>query len=122
VTQMLASWSEGVRMRVAFSLGLNFLCLFTLTNALALACVLSAAATRKFGSLIFTAGILLAWGQWVAGICWGVENSLLAAAVLGYGADFTLAIAFWLAALKFALVAAGLLYAVLAGIAAHSSS
>src|ERR1700736_5087927 len=39
VGQMLASWNEDSRMRLAFSLGLNFLCLFALTNTLAVACV-----------------------------------------------------------------------------------
>lgn len=113
---MFASWNEDTRMRLAFSLGLNFLCLFTLTNTLAMACVWAADATGD--GLLAATGMLLAWGQWIAGAFWAVQNSFLSAALFGHGTDFTFAIASSFAIAKFTLVSAGLLYAVLAGIRA----
>jgi hypothetical protein len=113
--EMLASWSEDTRMQVAFGLGLNFLCLFALTNTLALACVWAASGVH---GLLAAAGRWVAWGQWVAGGAWAVENSLLTAGVLGHDTNFTLAAASSLAVLKFTLVGAGLLFAVFAGIGA----
>jgi len=113
--EILASWSEEVRMRVAFCLGLNFLCLFALTNTLALACVWAGDA---LGGAAAAAGNWLAWGQWLAAAAWAVQNSLLAAAVLGRRTNFSLAMASLLAILKFSLVGTGLLFAVFAAIGA----
>jgi hypothetical protein len=50
---------------------------------------------------------------------WAVQNSLLAAAVLGRRSNFSMAMASSLAILKFALVGAGFLFAVFAGIGAE---
>jgi hypothetical protein len=112
---IVSSWSEEPKVGMAFSLGLNFLCLLTLTNVLALACVM--AASRLSGG-VARLGILLAWSQWAAGIFWAVQNSLLAWAVLGHATPFGVTLASLLATVKFALVGTGLLYAVVAGGAA----
>lgn len=119
VSQMLASWSEETRMGLAFSLGLNFLCLFALTNTLALGCVWAAERVRS--GLPAGAGALLAWGQWLAGAVWAVENSLLAAAIFGHASGASMAAASALSVVKFALTGAGLLFAVGAGAYAAAS-
>ena len=118
LNQILASWNEKIRMRVAFTLGLNFLCLCALTNTLALSCVLAGGA---IGDRIAAAGNLLAWGQWVAAGCWAVQNTILVCGVLGHATKSGLSLASSLAILKFTLVGAGLLFAVLAGIGAAVS-
>lgn len=115
VARMLDSWTAEIRMQLAFSLGLNFLCLFTLTNALAMACAAAAAGVRS--RLMAAVGSLLAWGQWIAGACWLVQNSLLLRAVLSHGSEGNMTIASGLSSLKFALTGAGLLFAVAGGIA-----
>ena len=103
LNQMLASWNEGVRMPLAFSVGLNFLSLFVLTNTLALACVW---ATGSASGPVATTGRLVAWGQWVAGAFWGIQKRV------GPHHRVRLGLAYWLAVAKFGLVVASLAYAV----------
>ncbi|HTX39846.1 MAG TPA: hypothetical protein VME43_32735 [Bryobacteraceae bacterium] len=110
--RMLSAWDPDAAMRLAFTLGLNFLCLFALTNALALACIWAAGPGR---GVLARAGILMAWGEWLAAVVWLVQNSLLADAVLHRGQG-AVAIASALSEAKFALTGVGLLFAIAAGI------
>jgi len=109
MSQVLRSWSQSSITGLAFSLGLNFLCLAALTNALALACVMGSATVGKPARW----GALLAWCQWLAAAVWAIQNSLLARDALTLQPEFTTMSA-WLAVVKLACVAAGLLYAVIA--------
>lgn len=105
---MLGSWDEAARLAAAFSLGLDYLFLVSYATAIGMVCW--AVAARHEGRWA-TLGRLLAWGLLLAALLDAVENLALWQQ-LQHGAGASLARLAWLAALaKFALVAAGLLYA-----------
>lgn len=109
LNQVVGSWAEGPKSGMIFSLGLNFLCVFTLTNAIAAACVI---AGKHLSGSFSRLGPLLAWALWLAAVIWVIQNSLLAWGVLAHPNQFTTAVSASLAMAKFAIVGAGILYAV----------
>lgn len=109
LNQVVGSWAEGPKSGMIFSLGLNFLCVFALTNAIAAACVI---AGKHLSGSFSRFGPLLAWAQWLAAVIWTVQNALLAWGVLAHPTRFTTAVSASLAMAKFAIVGAGVLYAI----------
>jgi hypothetical protein len=115
LNQVVSSWAEGAKSGMIFSLGLNFLCLFALTNTLAVACVMEG---RRLTGTFSRLGPPMAWAQWLAAVIWAVQNSLLAWGVLGQPSQFTTVVSAWLAMAKFAIFGAGLLYTITAALLA----
>jgi hypothetical protein len=110
LSQVVNSWAEGPKSGMIFSLGLNSLCLLTLTNAIAAACTI---VEKHQSGLLSSLGPLLAWAQWLAAVIWAVQNSLMAWGVLVHPTPFTTALSASLAIAKFTLVGAGILYAII---------
>jgi hypothetical protein len=111
---MLAGFDAYTRFFAGVSLGLDFLYLLAYSTTMALACAWAGAIFRARGLALAAFGVPLAYGQWVAGLCDGIENvALIVALGRGVRAPWP-AIASWFAVVKFALLAAGLAY-VLAG-------
>lgn len=109
LNQLVTSWAERPRMEMVFSLGLNFLCLVSLINTVALASLMAASRIAfPFSRL----GPMLAWIQWLAGAAWAVQAVLLAWGVLEEATSFSTSISAALAVVKFSLVGAGVLFAI----------
>ncbi len=113
LAQVVASWAEAAKLEMAFSLGLNFLCLFALTNTIAVYCVISA---KRLSGTFARLGLTIAWAQWLAGAVWALQNSLLTWDVFGHASGLTTGLSASLSVAKFALVGIGVLYAISAAL------
>jgi hypothetical protein len=111
--EILRSWSPEAQLYAAFSLGLDYLFMVSYATAIGFTCLF--VATRLAGPAA-TLGRAFAWGQLPAALLDGVENVALWQQLV-HGAAGGLASLAWLAAtIKFAVVGAGLLYALVGGI------
>jgi len=97
-TRMLEGWGEAGRVRAGLSLGLDYLFLVLYASAIGLGCLLVARAM----------GPALAWGQIGAALLDAVENFALIRLLLGSDNAVWPTLAWGCAAVKFALVGAGL--------------
>jgi hypothetical protein len=98
------------------SLGIDYLFMPTYSTALALACVLAAGVltSKRWRSI----GIALAWGAWLAAIFDATENFALIKILFGLNAiEPWPQIAAICATIKFALIAIGVIYAFIGGLA-----
>ena len=111
--QMLASWDPDQQVRAGLSLGLDYLFLLLYSTAIAFASFRVAATLRDGRPLLATAGVWLGWAQWLAAALDAVENVALISLLLGSQGALWPPLAWGCAAVKFAIVAAGLLYALL---------
>ncbi|HYP29565.1 MAG TPA: hypothetical protein VE262_22830 [Blastocatellia bacterium] len=112
---ILDAWGERGRVRAAFSLGLDFLFIFAYATTISLACVMASGlfAGRR---LLALAGVALAWGQGAAGILDGIENTALMVMLVDSVSEPLRLTAYWSAWIKFKLVYAGILYALVGGV------
>ena len=108
--RMIDSWDETTRIHAALSLGLDYLFLFAYPATIGLACVWAADLMRERKWPLVSTGILLAWGQAIAGALDAIENAALIKLLIDSIESPWPQIAYWCAAVKFALVIAGLLY------------
>ena len=106
------SWAPANFFYAGLSLGLDYLYMPLYAGSIALCCVLLARGTER--ALQFT-GVLLAWAQLLAGGLDAVENYALIQIILGESSEFWPILAKYCALPKFALVALGLLFVLLAG-------
>lgn len=124
---VLASWDPPARLRAAFSLGLDFLFIPIYTAALTLTCLWAARFRRERRRfpyslvMIGMPGILLAWAQMGAGLLDVVENISLLRMLLGGVSAPWPKIASLCAFSKFGLLAAAILYSLVA-LAAYASA
>ena len=116
--RMLASWDQEQQVRAGLSLGLDYLFLVLYSMAIALACFRVAGGWRTSRPLPAAAGFWLGRGQWLAAGLDALENVALIYLLLGSHNGLWAPLAWGCAAVKFAIVAAGLLY-VLLGTGAH---
>jgi len=115
--RIVESWSETARLYAAFGLGLDFLYLVAYSTTIGLACVWATSVIRLRDWPLGWVGIPLAWGQWLAALLDAVENVALFTVLLGPIVEPWPRVALWCATFKFALVFAGLIYAVLTCVA-----
>lgn len=108
---IIASWNDAKRLLAAFLLGFDLLFLLALANTLCFACVREAN-NFKSGAMA-KAGTALAYGQWLAGLIWAVQNVVLATMLIGSVAEPWPQIASLCSAIKFLLLLAGLAYALI---------
>jgi hypothetical protein len=106
---VLESWDQPAKLYAAFSLGLDFLFLITYSSAIALACIW---ATGLMPGSLTGLGIALAWGQWVAAILDGLENTALFIMLTQGPSSPWPQIAQIAAITKFTLILLGLLYVI----------
>jgi hypothetical protein len=111
--RMLASWGEAGRVRAGLSLGLDFLFLVLYASAIGLGCKGVARRLAPPGTLAHRTGTGLAWGQVAAAALDAVENVALIRLLLGSRDALWPSLAWGCAAVKFALVIAGLAYVLL---------
>jgi len=111
VREILGLWDQASQVRAAFSLGLDFLYLVVYSTTISLACIWAAKVYQAHELPLGPAGILLAWGQWLAALLDAIENVALVTILFGFIRDPWPQIAKWCAISKFGLVILGLLYA-----------
>ena len=115
--RILDSWDPTARLYAAFSLGLDYLYMPAYAIAIGLACAWAAELWSKRLGWLAVVGVGLAWGLMVAALCDAVENVALVTMLLSGVREPWPAVAFGCAALKFALIGGGLVYALIGGAA-----
>jgi hypothetical protein len=136
--EIIDSWDASARAHAGFNLGFDYVLLVFYSTTIAYACawiasVCNAAAhntvrnnasaslsrTGTPGAKLKTlvaAGLLLAWGQWLAALLDAVENAALLVNLLDAPVAPWPQVAQWCAAIKFGLVLLGLAYTLLGAI------
>lgn len=106
-TAIIDSWDEVARIAAGFNLGLDylFLLLYSASIAMALLWLTGGLALPWITSL----AIVLAWGQWLAAALDAVENLALLTMLFQNPMEPWPQVAWWCAAVKFALVIVGLI-------------
>jgi hypothetical protein len=117
---MLASWTPLAQKYAALGLGLDYIFMLLYATTIALACLWAGDVLQRGGWPGGRLGVGLAWGQWIAAALDALENLALALILLDHPTAPWAAIARVCAALKFALIFLGLVYAFL-GLLAHLS-
>lgn len=111
--QIMVEWGESGRLLAGFHLGLDYLFLVLYPSAIALACVLLITSLSPGRRLLVILGVALAWGQLIAGLLDAIENWALYTLLTGANNPLLPPVAWWCAAVKFALVGVGLAYVLL---------
>jgi hypothetical protein len=114
---ILAAWDQTAQIHAALSLGADYLFMLAYAAAIGLACVRVGQSLAPHGPALATLGAVLAWLQWGAAALDALENYALIRLLLGSTRQIWPLMAKWCAIPKFALVAAGLLYAILGALA-----
>ncbi len=114
---ILRSWAGTGQVYAGLQLGLDFLFIVAYTGAIALGCALCAQALQDRGWRFAPLGLLLAWALFIAGLLDCIENYALIQLLVGSQNALLPLVAQWCAIPKFAIVAAGLVYVVAAGLA-----
>ena len=78
---IIDAWNENDRIRAGFSLGFDYLYMPVYSTTIALACVMAAGVLKR--RAWHTAGLLLAWGLWIAAVSDATENLALFNELLG---------------------------------------
>jgi hypothetical protein len=109
---VINAWDATARLRAAFNLGFDYLYMPAYSTTIALACAWGAGLVNcRFWN---GAGILLAWGLWLAAILDAIENVALYTMLLGTVTDPYPLIAGACATGKFGIIILGLLYSAIA--------
>jgi hypothetical protein len=112
---ILNSWDDRAKLYAALNLGLDYLFMPAYATAIALAAIWVG---QAIGGRTHSFAIWLAWGQWLAALLDATENVALIKMLLDTTAAPWPQLAYWCAAVKFALVLFGLLF-VLVGATYH---
>ena len=116
--EMISSWDETTRLSGAFGIGFDFLQLVVYSTTVGLACVWAAQVFRALNLMrLAAAGLLLAWGQWLAVLFGTVQNTAMMALLLGSSNEFWPKVSYWCTLFKLLLLILGPAYAALGGIA-----
>lgn len=111
--KVVEAWSKGNVLDGAIKLQwVDFLFMLAYSTALSLACIWSTKLLSGFDLRWLGAGIILAWGQWVAAMFDAIENLCLFPFLYGMGKDGVLLafVAAVSAGLKFVLIGLGIIY------------
>jgi len=113
---IIESWQGATLASTGLSLGLDFLFLLLYGAAISMACVGLAERLMMRHSRFAALGVALAWGAWLASLLDAIENLALIRLLLGDFNAIWPPLAYGCAAVKFALVLAGLLYTLVGAI------
>ena len=115
-TAMIESWGESGRILAGFHLGLDYLFLVLYSLAISLGCAMLATFLASTYNVWTQSGVWIAWAQPMAALLDSIENAALYALLVGSQNGQLPQIAWWCAAVKFAIVILGLLYVIIASI------
>lgn len=107
---IITSWDTQVRLRAAFSLGLDYLFMPLYAITISQACRWARLALAKKRWPLSSAGEWLAGGMWLAAGLDATENIALTAFLFGAQQSFWPLIAYLCASIKFLLIFLGLVY------------
>lgn len=107
---MVDSWDTVTRIHAGFSLGFDYLFMPLYSTAIGLACIWGGRMLHRRGWRLAVLGGSLAWGLWLAALFDAVENFALWQLLVAPAAPPWPALAWWMATIKFALIALGLFY------------
>lgn len=110
------SWGETGRVYAGLNLGLDYLYIVAYSSCIGLGCVLVARAQSQQNKQFANIGVIIAWGQLVAGLIDAMENYALIQILLGAETNILAVGARVCALLKFVIIAIGVAY-VLIGLA-----
>lgn len=110
-TRILAEWGSDGIVKAKFSLNLDFVFLILYSWTISLGCRVAANFSKV--TMLVGMGNVLSKGVWVAGLCDLVENVSLVL-VIRQVDEQLLEVAYWMAAIKFTLVAIALFFIVAA--------
>jgi hypothetical protein len=113
---ILNAWDASARQHAALSLGLDYLFMVAYAVTIALGCVWAARSLGAPGMRIYRLGILLAWGQGIAGLADATENVALITQLFRTPASPWPEIAQVCTLVKFGLILLGMIYAFFAAI------
>jgi hypothetical protein len=111
---ILESWDRAAQLRAAFIQGLDFLYLIFYSTTIALACLWAGETLRRMGWSPAALGVPLAWGMWLAALCDFAENVALVVILFNRTSSPWPELAAVCAAIKFALIFIGMVYALYA--------
>lgn len=117
VVAILSSWDAETQSRAAFGLGLDYLFMVVYASTLALGIDMVAQVLQRAGWPLARWGGIFAWGVVLAALLDAVENAALLTLLWGTLTNPWPALASKCATLKFALIFAGLVYAMYGGAA-----
>lgn len=110
-------WEQnGLLAHAGLNLGLDYVFLVAYAGAIGLGCELVGRRLSGRAGIAGTLGAALAWAQSAAALLDGVENYALIRVLLGSGRPLWPVVARWCAIPKFAIVGAGLLYAIVGAV------
>ncbi|HEY0739046.1 MAG TPA: hypothetical protein VGD69_29270 [Herpetosiphonaceae bacterium] len=112
---IIDSWDAAAREQALFGVRLDYLFLLTYSTAISLGCVWAASLVGERRWLA-SAGLYLAWLQWLAALFDAIENVGLLYMLGGQTEQPWPLIAQWFAIPKFALIVLGLLYTLVIGV------
>jgi hypothetical protein len=119
---VLDSWDGHARLVAAFTLGLDYLFMPVYSTAIGLACAWSAARLARCGRRLAALGVWVVAGQWAAAVLDAAENAGLTVMLLDGVAAPWPTVSAVCASIKFALIAAGLAYAMWGGLSARPAN
>jgi len=108
---ILASWDELTRLHAALGLGFDYLFMPAYAATIGLACLMAADVIKGRRWPLPSVGFLLWWGLWLAALLDAIENVGLINILFGDTGNFSPALSYWCALIKFGLVFLGLIYA-----------
>ena len=117
--KMVESWGPVGRIYAGLNLGLDFLFLVAYPLCIGLGCVMVARAFSARLAFLSPVGVVLAWGQLLAGLLDSIENCALIQLLLGSQNASLPVVAQWCAIPKFLIVGLGILYVLLGALAAR---
>jgi hypothetical protein len=111
VQEILASWDVPAQLHATLGLGLDYLFMPIYSTAIGLGCIWAADILHRRGWLLSRLGQVLAWALWLAALCDATENIALTTIMFGTVEVPWPQVSATCATVKFALIAAGLAYA-----------
>ncbi|HQR33674.1 MAG TPA: oxygenase MpaB family protein [Blastocatellia bacterium] len=112
---VISSWNAPSQLRAIFSLGLGFILLQLFPLTIGLACLWAAEGLRYWPRWLVSVGTRLALGQLLVILLWAIQSALMVCLLLGEGMNLWPQLILLLATGKYALMTAGLMYALLGG-------
>jgi len=114
-SEVLGSWTEPDLLRLAFSIGLDFLCAVAFIATTTMACVWLAEKSGSGAAFRAKCGRALVYCLLTLGIFWTLQNVLLAEVVFGYRTAITAEVIYWCALWKFTVMGVSTAYLLLSG-------
>lgn len=114
--KVIQYWDEATKIKVAFVMGLDFLYLAVYSTTLSLACIGAIRVFETVHSSWRTIGVVIAWGQWLAGCFDIIENVALTNILFNNINNILPQVAKWCLIMRLILIVLGLTYIVAAGL------